>query len=185
MSWRKVEEAERIIPALAGNTGTPLPLALCNGDHPRSRGEYPRYNHENVTEHGSSPLSRGIQPRALLRQRPGRIIPALAGNTIPSHSTRAMYQDHPRSRGEYAGFRCLIGLGVGSSPLSRGILICNEPFCFVLRIIPALAGNTDLITAYMMTGRDHPRSRGEYLARCCGGSIIQGSSPLSRGIPVR
>ena len=72
-----------IIPALAGNTwgkGDPEDLKW---DHPRSRGEYPSDTSLASGAVGSSPLSRGILDfwNGLLEL--SRIIPALAGNTVP------------------------------------------------------------------------------------------------------
>ena len=52
--------ATRIIPALAGNTrpsDAPDPVPE---DHPRSRGEYYVFCFHDFSNHGSSPLSRGI-----------------------------------------------------------------------------------------------------------------------------
>ena len=50
------------------------------------------------------------------------------------------------------------------------------------RIIPALAGNTRSPSAPWRRAPDHPRSRGEYLARVDVARGDSGSSPLSRGI---
>ena len=51
-------------------------------DHPRSRGEYRPKMIQSGIYTGSSPLSRGIRPRPACMTSPGRIIPALAGNTL-------------------------------------------------------------------------------------------------------
>ena len=91
-----------IIPALAGNTLRCHEKAPSPRDHPRSRGEYPM--------------------KLLDRYCPGRIIPALAGNT--------------------AFQRVTAEIGSGSSPLSRGIRGPSPQEEHSLRIIPALAGNT-------------------------------------------
>ena len=111
-----------IIPALAGNTANRHHGRRRSWDHPRSRGEYGAQRMEALTAAGSSPLSRGIL-LAIRRLGPTiRIIPALAGNTVPATTSRASATDHPRSRGEYY----LVTPGPqppkGSSPLSRGIL---------------------------------------------------------------
>ena len=111
---------------------------------------------------GSSPLSRGIRVMPPLRGEPGRIIPALAGNTQDLPSPRADRADHPRSRGEYAASSTAAARSSGSSPLSRGILCCG------------ICGSSH--------SEDHPRSRGEYLGLLGGGEKAKGSSPLSRGI---
>ena len=71
-----------IIPALAGNT-LPGCFGLGGmGDHPRSRGEYSRELTRMRPDLGSSPLSRGIHRSPTDRRPRGRIIPALAGNTM-------------------------------------------------------------------------------------------------------
>ena len=111
----------RIIPALAGNTGT-TPLDAWDGqDHPRSRGEYPGRYRSRRLEVGSSPLSRGIQFEGAGDPVHTRIIPALAGNTRGSMLSGRFFQDHPRSRGEYATSKPAPAFVSGSSPLSRGI----------------------------------------------------------------
>ena len=174
--------ADRIIPALAGNT-----IALClfqcaRQDHPRSRGEYRRTRPANSSAAGSSPLSRGILTSVVWEAAPTRIIPALAGNTSQSGASSASAPDHPRSRGEYWGLPPWGVIHQGSSPLSRGIHRWGFPNIPGGGIIPALAGNTGLCGCCPAKKQDHPRSRGEYV--CCPGWVVRvlGSSPLSRGI---
>ena len=70
------------------------------------------------------------------------IIPALAGNTPLLLVRHQPTQDHPRSRGEYAGVKFGLVWALGSSPLSRGILASMPVSMPMERIIPALAGNT-------------------------------------------
>ena len=71
---------------------------------------------------------------------------------------------------------------LGSSPLSRGIPSWCPTRPRILRIIPALAGNTAPSRRIRPLSRDHPRSRGEYSSTKSGSLSSQGSSPLSRGI---
>ena len=52
-------------------------------------------------------------------------------------------------------------------------------------IIPALAGNTTNVDLAMWEKQDHPRSRGEYSRVGVVDNLMDGSSPLSRGIPGR
>ena len=93
--------------------------------------------------------------------------------------------DHPRSRGEYLFAAYSKRVSQGSSPLSRGIRKRHEQDHGHSRIIPALAGNTQLVAAERLRWWDHPRSRGEY-DRLGGGELrVAGSSPLSRGIRSR
>ena len=90
--------------------------------------------------------------------------------------------DHPRSRGEYSYGRSGSYAQLGSSPLSRGILLCYPVDNTPVRIIPALAGNTRFILRLAFFISDHPRSRGEYPDSPRVNSHFPGSSPLSRGI---
>ncbi len=115
----------------------------------------------------------------------GRIIPALAGNTISWSAGRRVRTDHPRSRGEYRLVPCVYEGEDGSSPLSRGIPRQNTQPEGLLRIIPALAGNTTGGFGFGGMGWDHPRSRGEYGDAVLAGVVHVGSSPLSRGIRIR
>ena len=111
----------RIIPALAGNTITQARVLRVTQDHPRSRGEYGGVVMGMSSAEGSSPLSRGIRCRRLPAWTRGRIIPALAGNTLREARQKGFQEDHPRSRGEYCWIpACCIAVR-GSSPLSRGI----------------------------------------------------------------
>ena len=173
---------EGIIPALAGNTAPcwwPSPPWT---DHPRSRGEYLILRWTSQQGFGSSPLSRGIPIGAALLRGAPRIIPALAGNTEPLPQPFFVPEDHPRSRGEYGTPSEHTEPVDGSSPLSRGIRAADDDGDEGRGIIPALAGNTGSAAALAVTTRDHPRSRGEYMARCCAQFTESGSSPLSRGI---
>ena len=177
--------ADRIIPALAGNTEFLLPASGTNSDHPRSRGEYVAWRLCITFRRGSSPLSRGIRMTGACGWIWLRIIPALAGNTYNAKVEEFSKRDHPRSRGEYDVWQTW-GYGVrGSSPLSRGIPPVTVTPHPLAGIIPALAGNTVPLVPSHQRCQDHPRSRGEYgiLSRIA--LVPQGSSPLSRGILTR
>ena len=173
---------ERIIPALAGNTGLLLIQQPGQEDHPRSRGEYQSFDADDGFVRGSSPLSRGIRGGWLRRSRRMRIIPALAGNTTGRAGVRVWRRDHPRSRGEYQLRRAAMHNAHGSSPLSRGIRTSSLLRSGASRIIPALAGNTWLGSGSAPRPADHPRSRGEYAMEDSTALVGAGSSPLSRGI---
>ena len=155
-------------------------------------------------DEGSSPLSRGIRRKDPTSEHQPRIIPALAGNTSGNPAGTNSSRDHPRSRGEYhcrfdtnslalgssplsrgiprRGVVCR--LRGGSSPLSRGILRWRRDASHYLGIIPALAGNTLGASMGSPISRDHPRSRGEYRSAASNRPWVDGSSPLSRGIPA-
>ena len=70
---------------------------------------------------GSSPLTRGIHPDAILCTNVQRFIPAHAGNTAASSLLLAATKVHPRSRGEYNTIVGGVYDIIGSSPLTRGI----------------------------------------------------------------
>ena len=110
------------------------------------------------------------------------IIPALAGNTGPFSTSRIGKKDHPRSRGEYDTHVTTDLTRAGSSPLSRGIRFRGGARTAEAGIIPALAGNTRRAGPGHRHSKDHPRSRGEYLANELKTLGLEGSSPLSRGI---
>mgnify|MGYP001017436095 CR=1 FL=1 len=152
----------RIIPALAGNTSRAAWMWGSKPDHPRSRGEYGGDPAVMYPRRGSSPLSRGIPSPPAAHRVHVRIIPALAGNTPIRLVAGGTLRDHPRSRGEYWSVSSRRRSSRGSSPLSRGIPPKGCGMSDLLRIIPALAGNTLLRPAGSSSSEDHPRSRGEY-----------------------
>ena len=181
-TWPRPRFSLRIIPALAGNTGSVVKSRLVSGDHPRSRGEYSYRIAQQLLPGGSSPLSRGIRFGHQLGAFRPRIIPALAGNTSRCSMEIPRRRDHPRSRGEYAVGGRLVDVGDGSSPLSRGIRRGGRRRPPGRGIIPALAGNTRTATEVFRRSLDRPRSRGEYQARIRAPAPLRGSPPLSRGI---
>ena len=92
---------------------------------------------------------------------------------------------HPRSRGENLVFGGHIIDRRGSSPLTRG-----KPVEAQLRVsdgglIPAHAGKTRRTAGGCCAAGAHPRSRGENLGQGAPPARRQGSSPLTRGKPLR
>ena len=162
------EEARmhRIIPARAGFTARRVRAHPRRWDHPRSRGVYCSGSWWAPRSRGSSPLARGLHPRAVPQAPVGGIIPARAGFTAAGSCRPRTWPDHPRSRGVYSK-PIRAGLSSpGSSPLARGLRLAVRPGAAAARIIPARAG----FTTRCPTGRgrcpDHPRSRGVYAALC-------------------
>ena len=135
---------ERIIPARAGFTARAAVLAPLAGDHPRSRGVYPRITARGAASFGSSPLARGLRHRPPVVTGVPRIIPARAGFTPDAPSRRRPCADHPRSRGVYGCGTWAAQYADGSSPLARGLRteVAAPPRRH--RIIPARAGFTAL-----------------------------------------
>ena len=170
-----------LIPARAGNTLFPIPHCPAFGAHPRSRGEHKFFTEAPLFLLGSSPLARGTHGRTrILAHRMG-LIPARAGNTLPSLATSECYWAHPRSRGEHRPLRRALRTLPGSSPLARGTrgVVCEK--VRGAGLIPARAGNTNPPTALTMISGAHPRSRGEHFKARYAAAALGGSSPLARG----
>ena len=74
---------------------------------------------------------------------------------------------------------------LGSSPLARGLPEVNVVVSESHRIIPARAGFTTSMSALLVCGADHPRSRGVYVALVPPTIMRPGSSPLARGLRRR
>ena len=110
------------------------------------------------------------------------IIPARAGFTGDTFAIHQGRWDHPRSRGVYVLPYTMNSVGLGSSPLARGLRSPLPQNPLYSRIIPARAGFTRARPRWQVEDRDHPRSRGVYVP---GGVVLantSGSSPLARGL---
>ena len=149
--------------------------------HPRSRGEHIIDRGITNAKLGSSPLARGTLRAVAGLGGADRLIPARAGNTGVHSRRRTSRPAHPRSRGEHVARRWSITCTPGSSPLARGTLRCGTFKVLKNRLIPARAGNMNLLSARKRGSAAHPRSRGEHLRSSGGICIKSGSSPLARG----
>jgi len=151
-------------------------------DHPRSRGVYTDTKVRAIVGDGSSPLARGLPSDYLDEQWARGIIPARAGFTGTAAIWDSPTGDHPRSRGVYC-FSCLIDdMGMGSSPLARGLRDNYPNARIIVGIIPARAGFTPRSGRPSHARSDHPRSRGVYSAPLSESLCRCGSSPLARGL---
>ena len=112
-----------------------------------------------------------------------RLIPAHAGKTSSTGSHDAPPWAHPRSRGENALSPRFPVSTPGSSPLTRGKPQPHQEVGNGGGLIPAHAGKTSACTAWVRSGRAHPRSRGENAQTAPVISRLGGSSPLTRGKP--
>ena len=109
------------------------------------------------------------------------LIPAHAGKTAGLRGVRFRREAHPRSRGENMVRLGAYADALGSSPLTRGKLVCPRHVRPAPGLIPAHAGKTreELIKA--IKARAHPRSRGENMIDLAKPQLTAGSSPLTRG----
>ena len=131
-----------IIPAYAGSTCGARRRGAGGADHPRIRGEHGAFQRELRRGTGSSPHTRGARGAGPMVSARHGIIPAYAGSTRRRTASSWRPRDHPRIRGEHAGW--LFGLGgvVGSSPHTRGARLIASWWAFRSGIIPAYAGST-------------------------------------------
>ena len=174
-----------LIPAHAGKTMGPSRRPRGVAAHPRSRGENQTSSSSAFLPDGSSPLTRGklrVQRRAetLLG-----LIPAHAGKTHDAVSEHPELSAHPRSRGENPIAGVNSADCQGSSPLTRGKPGMTVAGQLYERLIPAHAGKTRPSPPTPKAPWAHPRSRGENVVAETKNFSRAGSSPLTRGKPVR
>ena len=151
-----------IIPAHAGNTDRIADYLGQYGDHPRACGEHIATSAVVTTVLGSSPRMRGTPEFFARLSNVLGIIPAHAGNTGGYNIQCLHLRDHPRACGEHTHRVTMNIGGRGSSPRMRGTLQPSLPFMSKTGIIPAHAGNTQLVFAGVDIDRDHPRACGEH-----------------------
>ena len=152
---------ERLIPARAGNICGVQPGCRPRPAHPRSRGEHFCATGYQSSSSGSSPLARGTCYGHDASSRPGRLIPARAGNISCAFLPARLAAAHPRSRGEHKAPRYVARPGGW--------------------LIPARAGNIRHSVAPLDASAAHPRSRGEHWENNDFETMADGSSPLARG----
>ena len=179
---RRFAPAAGIIPARAGFTPRDRHSRPTHQDHPRSRGVYSSPTLKRISPRGSSPLARGLPVLEAGCACGARIIPARAGFTLLPHERGGRGRDHPRSRGVYMAPAGRSHYWRGSSPLARGLRAGPAAQGRDGRIIPARAGFTIVDKIKPALTRDHPRSRGVYIAALVAGLVWFGSSPLARGL---
>ena len=95
------DDADRFIPAGAGNTHGDLRHGGWRTVHPRRRGEHSRRSASRRSAHGSSPQARGTPITNVSPTGSSRFIPAGAGNTSKAPTSKAPSSVHPRRRGEH------------------------------------------------------------------------------------
>ena len=172
---------ERLIPARAGNTSRCVLIVRWRRAHPRSRGEHRGLNPRYIQKCGSSPLVRGTCTHQRNQPLLVRLIPARAGNTSRQSASCSWPRAHPRSRGEHLVTGGELAGHAGSSPLARGTWSRRCGCWWVIRLIPACAGNTTHPASSPSTSRAHPHSRGEHAQPFYNHVATFGSSPLARG----
>ena len=131
--------------------------------------------------HGSSPHARGTHAARGSRVHGQRFIPACAGNANTSFMGRIHITVHPRMRGERPLGGTLPQNYLGSSPHARGTHVPADFLDFLLRFIPACAGNAARGLNSRHRWTVHPRMRGERRKINRHSGVAAGSSPHARG----
>ena len=133
---------QRFIPARAGNTRGGLAPCADKPVHPRACGEHHPIFGSAVVACGSSPRVRGTPESARYILGGIRFIPARAGNTNSDDTERILTSVHPRACGEHGSKLTNSIVITGSSPRVRGTQFETEFMAYMVRFIPARAGNT-------------------------------------------
>ena len=174
-------QAQRIIPACAGNASVRRVTMMSRADHPRVCGERGRMSNTPSRPRGSSPRVRGTLARLCQTGVCRRIIPACAGNASTKLVILSGPPDHPRVCGERPSCLDDILAGPGSSPRVRGTPQDDPSQGVPMRIIPACAGNATQRLSESIPWPDHPRVCGER-SPCAQTKMRRGgSSPRVRG----
>ena len=134
---------------------------------------------------GSSPRVRGTRIQGTVPTQHRGIIPACAGNTAFRVAGSSWPRDHPHVCGEHEACFLDRARAAGSSPRVRGTRVLFRGFWPAHGIIPACAGNTEVLTVHYADVRDHPRVCGEHLLPATCRARLTGSSPRVRGTQPR
>ena len=178
---RPCSRTPRLIPARAGKTSHLSSRPWCPSAHPRVCGENVPEPVNPVAAQGSSPRVRG--KRAVSRGCAWHrgLIPACAGKTPRTSTTRTPRRAHPRvcRENQMPVLRAL--RPGGSSPRVRGkrrVLAWRPRWP---GLIPARAGKTAPTTCTCPRTRAHPRACGENVSQGWAVMWWAGSSPRVRG----
>ena len=151
------------------------------GAHPRVGGENGGLHYQGLEGGGSSPRGRGKRDGRPECLRARRLIPAWAGKTSTTATSRSPARAHPRVGGENQGDRIFDRSDNGSSPRGRGKPGVVDRDLNPIRLIPAWAGKTRLPRLRSRRRRAHPRVGGENSWSPTRARIVTGSSPRGRG----
>ena len=182
---RAGDDADRFIPARAGNMRGRIASISPSAVHPRAGGEHVGALLRLRRIAGSSPRGRGTRQGDGARVALLRFIPARAGNTAAVRLYILSLSVHPRAGGEHQVQEYRKAAANGSSPRGRGTRGARRGARPRHRFIPARAGNT---VAYVSSGDGpsvHPRAGGEHANRNSFHFPFHGSSPRGRGTPSR
>ena len=171
----------RFIPAWAGNRRRPRAGSRIAAVHPRVGGEQEGRIGRHGPGGGSSPRGRGTDARSPPARLCCRFIPAWAGNRAPRFRHPSPPAVHPRVGGEQRLRAEFPTTTCGSSPRGRGTGRCRISRSWLVRFIPAWAGNSIPGPRHGGKAPVHPRVGGEQAKRWGPDAGEIGSSPRGRG----
>ena len=171
----------RFIPARAGNSAALTLGQMLRAVHPRACGEQCEGEITHARDNGSSPRVRGTVQGPVPSVLNDRFIPARAGNSDRPVTQICPCTVHPRACGEQVREYCASYPTIGSSPRVRGTGRCTCRRAFLLRFIPARAGNSLGDESRLCCVAVHPRACGEQFGPRDVVCADIGSSPRVRG----
>ena len=172
--------SSRIIPAYAGQMMVLKAPAYPCWDHPRIRGTNRTLVFKKQAVQGSSPHTRDKYRQEIAKIPHSRITPAYAGQISILHCWYSCSRDHPRIRGTNVLDSSHFFVVWGSSPHTRDKSYNASYSGRAIRIIPAYAGQINLLEQLGAGGEDHPRIRGTNARMKREASPSLGSSPHTR-----
>ncbi len=174
-------DADRFIPAWAGNAPPPRASPPATTVHPRVGGERSSRLRQSIPQPGSSPRGRGTRGSGSGNRQGLRFIPAWAGNAHRQRQSPPPSAVHPRVGGERDFLPAAGSLTDGSSPRGRGTQGRRREHHHRRRFIPAWAGNAWRTSSRLSPKPVHPRVGGERGPRSGSQVSALGSSPRGRG----
>ena len=183
---RRPVEADRFIPACAGNAERGALIKIDRPVHPRVCGERATICFRSNSASGSSPRVRGTLAAWAGMTARDRFIPACAGNAGEATLRTSTDSVHPRVCGERKNLTIGGLFHNGSSPRVRGTRAGRHVEPQHHRFIPACAGNAHRDGRRAPASSVHPRVCGERSVLMFRPGNARGSSPRVRGtrIPV-
>ena len=151
------------------------------GSSPRGRGTHRRRRHGGAGDRVIPAWAGNTLPTSQYRIPPTRVIPAWAGNTCGGSLITSGRTGHPRVGGEHVAAPAVAMAAAGSSPRGRGTQHQDWERWIGNRVIPAWAGNTTDPNGRNISRAGHPRVGGEHIMRRIRAVASDGSSPRGRG----
>ncbi len=163
--FQLITRKPRFIPASAGNTCFNTGFHIKKPVHPCERREHRRIQLSFDLENGSSLRAQGTRALLYQRRRHERFIPASAGNTRGDSGILKKDSVHPCERREHRLILSYPPCDTGSSLRAQGTHGGIGDDSFMMRFIPASAGNTNSNSSSAFSNSVHPCERREHLVK--------------------